>query len=203
MTTLFSTSAWWSALDPTLRIYWGIAIFATIVFAIQTTMSFIGIGDVDTGDASLDMDLDGTPDTDSLDDAGTMHLLSIRNVFYFLLGFGWTGISLWRTIPNRTLLAIVAALVGCAFVGIFMLLFRQMMKLQHNGAFDINDAVGKVCDVYLRIPPGGQGLGKVQISFNGSVQELNARTNGDNIPSGAKVRVVRVVDKNILEVEPA
>lgn len=201
MTALLSIHSWWDALDPTLRIYWGVAIFASIVFIIQTTMSFVGIGDMDGGD--VDLDMDGTADVDALDDAGSMHLLSIRNIFYFLLGFGWTGISLWRTIPNHALLTVVAVLVGCAFVAIFMILFRQMMKLQHNGAFNINDAVGKVCDVYLRIPAEGKGLGKVQISFNGSVQELDARTDGEMLPSGCKVRVLRVVDKKVLEVEKA
>ena len=192
-------SDWFIQLDPTLRFYWGIAIFATIVVIIQMTMSFAGMGDIDSGDA----DVDFSTDTDSLDDAGSMHLLSIRNIFYFLLGFGWTGVSLWNSIPNTIILCIAAILVGCLFVGIFIFLFRQMMKLQSNGAFNINDAVGKVCDVYLRIPGENQGLGKVQISFNGSVQELDARTAGESIPSGAKVRVLRVIDKKVLEVEKA
>jgi hypothetical protein len=196
-------SEWFNQLDPTLKLFWGIAIFASIVVLIQTTMSFIGMGDVDTGDVDVDFDADTDADADSMDHAGAMHLLSIRNVFYFLLGFGWTGVSFWNTIPNRITLYVVAVLIGCVFVIIFLFLFRQMMKLQSNGAFDINDAVGKVCDVYLRIPANKQGLGKVQISFNGSVQELDARTEGGQIPSGAKVRVLRVVDKNVLEVEPA
>lgn len=190
--------AWYSSLDPMLRFYWGVAIFATIVFAIQTTMSFVGFGDIDSGSSDIDFDTD----TDSLDDAGAMHLLSIRNIFYFLLGFGWTGISLWNTIPGRTLLAVCAALVGCVFVAVFMLLFRQMMKLQSNGAFCIEDSVGKVCDVYLRIPGSNQGQGKVQVSLGGSVHEVNACTADSPIPSGSKVRVVRVVDKHTLEVEP-
>lgn len=195
---------WFNSLDPTLRMYWGIAIFASIVFVIQTTMSFVGMGDVDGAGADADIDFDGTPDTDSLDDAGSMHLLSIRNMFYFLLGFGWSGISFWNTIPNHFLLAVVAILVGCAFVALFVVLFRSMMKLQSNGAFRIGDAIGKVCDVYLRIPASCEGLGKVQVSFNGSVQELDARTWHDQpIPSGAKVRVIRVIDNKILEVEPA
>ncbi len=194
-------SEWFNQLDPTLKVYWGIAIFASIVVLLQTAMSFIGMGDVDTGDADVDFDADTDADADSLDHAGAMHLLSIRNVFYFLLGFGWAGVSFWNAIPNAILLGIVSALVGCFFVAIFIFLFRQMMKLQSNGAFDINDAVGKVCDVYLRIPGQNQGLGKVQISFNGSVQELNARTLGEQIPSGAKVRVLRVIDKKVLEVE--
>ena len=192
-------SDWFIQLDPALRFYWGIAIFASIVVIIQMTMSFVGMGDIDSGDA----DVDFSTDTDSLDDAGSMHLLSIRNIFYFLLGFGWAGVSLWNSIPNTIILCIAAILVGCLFVGIFIFLFRQMMKLQSNGAFNINDAVGKVCDVYLRIPGENQGLGKVQISFNGSVQELDARTAGESIPSGAKVRVLRVIDKKVLEVEKA
>jgi magnesium-transporting ATPase (P-type) len=194
---------WFNQLDPSLKMYWGIAIFASIVVIIQTTMSFIGMGDVDTGDADVDFDADTDADSDSLDHAGAMHLLSIRNVFYFLLGFGWAGVSLWNTFPNRYLLGAVAVLVGCLFVGIFLFMFRQMMKLQSNGAFNINDAVGKVCDVYLRIPAENKGLGKVQISFNGSVQELDARTAGEQIPSGAKVRVLRVIENKVLEVEKA
>ena len=190
-------SDWFIQLDPTLRFYWGIAIFASIVVIIQMTMSFAGMGDIDSGDA----DADFNTETDSLDDAGSMHLLSIRNIFYFLLGFGWAGISLWDSIPNTIVLGIVSALVGCLFVAIFIFLFRQMMKLQNNGAFNINDAVNKVCDVYLRIPGQNQGLGKVQISFNGSVQELDARTTGEPIPSGAKVRVLRVIDNKVLEVD--
>lgn len=187
---------WYNNLDPTLKIYWGIAIFASVIFVIQTVMSFVGIGDMDT-----DADVDASPD--AMDDAGAMHLLSIRNIIYFMLGLGWTGVSLWTTIENRILLAVCAVLVGCLFVAIFLYLFRQMMKLQHNGAFDINDAVGKTVDVYLRIPAAGQGTGKVQVSFNGSVQEIDAKTDGDAlIPSGTKVRVVEVLNNQVLLVEP-
>ena len=196
-------SEWYNQLDPILKMYWGIAIFASIVVLIQTTMSFAGTGDVDTGDVDVDFDADTDADADSLDHAGVMHLISIRNIFYFLLGFGWTGVSFWNTIPDRGLLCAIAVLVGFLFVAIFLFLFRQMMKLQSNGAFNIDDAVGRVCDVYLRIPANKKGMGKVQISFNGSVQELDAHTTGEQIPSGAKVRVLRVIDKKVLEVEPA
>ena len=187
---------WYNSLEPALKVYWGIAIFASVIFVIQTVMSFVGISDVDT-DVDVDANVDG------LDDAGAMHLLSIRNIVYFLLGLGWAGVSLWGTIANRLVLASVAIVVGCLFVAIFLFLFRQMMKLQHNGAFDINDAVGKTVDVYLRIPASGQGIGKVQVSFNGSVQEIDARTDGDTlIPSGAKVRVIEVLNNRVLLVEP-
>lgn len=75
------------------------------------------------------------------------------------------------------------------------------MKLESNGAFDINTAIGKTCDVYLRIPANRAGTGKVQISFSGSVQELDAVTDGEMIPSGSKVTVVEILNNKILRVE--
>ena len=68
-------STWFNSLDPMLRVYWGITIFSSLIFIIQTIMSFIGIGDMET---DFDTDIDST--TDSLDDVGAMHLLSIRNI---------------------------------------------------------------------------------------------------------------------------
>ena len=44
-------------------------------------------------------------------------------------------------------------------------------------------------------------LGKVQISVRGSVHELDACSDGEFIPTGAKVRILEVIDKNILKVE--
>ena len=56
-------------------------------------------------------------------------------------------------------------------------------------------ALGTSEDIYC------SGSGKVQISFHGSVQELPAQTEGDAIPSGTKVKVTQVVNKNLLIVE--
>jgi hypothetical protein len=83
----------------------------------------------------------------------------------------------------------------------FIYIFKKLMKLESNGAFDINTAEGKTCNVYLRIPANRTGTGKVQISFDGSVQELDAVTDGDMIPTGTKVVVMEVLNNNILHVE--
>ena len=40
-------TTWYNALDPVMRTYWGIAIFASLIFLIQMVMTFIGIGDAD------------------------------------------------------------------------------------------------------------------------------------------------------------
>lgn len=190
---------WFNGLDSTLRMYWIVTIFSSTIFIIQMLMSFIGIGDL--GDADVDADFSGG-DVDGLDDAGAMSLISIRNVIYFLLGMGWGGVCLWNTIPNKVLLLVVSVLVGCAFVAMFIMIFRQLMRLQQNGAVDIRDAKDKVCDVYLRIPAENQGLGKVQISLGGSIHEFDARTeSAEVIASGTKVRVLEVQGQ-VLLVEP-
>lgn len=191
---------WYESLDPTLRVYWTIAIAASLVFIIQMTLTFIGIGD---HDADLSMpDSTDIPDGDTLDTGGAMQLFTIRNLINFLLGIGWGGVCFWSVIPIRPLLAIVAILCGSVFVAMFLFMFKQMKKLESNGAFRIQDSVGIVCPVYLRIPATREGLGKVQISLHGSVQEISAMTDGAFIPTGARVRVIQVIDDNTLLVEP-
>ena len=192
-------TTWWAGLDPTMRTYWGIAIFASTIFIIQMVMTFIGIGDADAADA--DFDLGGDTDGDTLDTGGVLQIFSVRNIVNFLLGVGWAGVCFSGYIHNRVWLGIVALLMGCAFVALFIVVYRQMMKLEHNGAFKINDCVGQVADVYLRIPETRKGEGKIQFSFGGSVQELAAITDGEPIPSGAKVRIVEVVGGHTLLVE--
>lgn len=191
---------WYESLDPTLRVYWTIAIAASLVFIIQMTLTFIGIGD---HDADLSMpDATDIPDGDTLDTGGAMQLFTIRNLINFLLGIGWGGVCFWSVIPLRPLLAIVAILCGSVFVAMFLFMFKQMKKLESNGAFRIQDCVGMVCPVYLRIPAARKGQGKVQISLHGSVQEISAMTDGTFIPTGARVRVIQVIDDNTLLVEP-
>ena len=141
---------WYESLDPTLRVYWTIAIAASLVFIIQMTLTFIGIGD---HDADLSMpDATDILDGDTLDTGGAMQLFTIRNLINFLLGIGWGGVCFWSVIPLRPLLAIVAILCGSVFVAMFLFMFKQMKKLESNGAFRIQDCVGMVCPVYLRIP---------------------------------------------------
>lgn len=192
-------TTWFNGLDPMMRTYWGVAIFASTIFLIQMIMTFVGIGDADAGDA--DFDFGGDADGDTLDTGGTLQLFSVRNIVNFLLGIGWGGVCFSTYIQNHILLGFVALLVGCAFVAMFGFVYKQMRRLEHNGAFKLEDCVGQVADVYLRIPEARSGEGKVQYSFQGSVQELAAITDGEQIPSGSKVRILEVIGGHTLLVE--
>lgn len=191
---------WYGQLDPHLRIYWSVALITSALFVIQVALTFIGLGH---GDVDADFQAaDATPDGGLEGVDGAMQIFTVRNVINFLLGVSWGGVCLWDVIPSRVLLAVVSVFIGLCFVGLFLLLYRQMMRLQASGNIRIESAVGEVCQVYLRIPSGRSGAGKVQISFSGSVQEVAAQTDGKSLASGTRVRVVSVIDTHTLLVTP-
>jgi len=180
-------------LDTWMQVFWVCAVVGTLIFVIQMVLTLVGMDSSD-----MDVDFDGG---DTMDLGGGISLFSIKNFVNFIVGFGWAGVCLNGVIEQKWLLSLVAVLVGVAFVVMFFLIKRQTKKLEHNGAFQIEDCVGKTVDVYLRIPAGKSGKGKVQVSLNGSVQEIGAMTEGESIASGQKVSVVSVIDRSTLLVK--
>ncbi len=171
-------------MDPLLRMFWYIVIPASVLFIIQIIATFIGGGDHDHGG----------------DHAVHHQFFSLRNLTNFLLGFGWTGISLYSTLP-AALLVPAAFIIGAAFVMMYFVIIRQLMKLSEDNSFKITNTIGKTAEVYLAIPEHHSGIGKVLISVGGSVHELDAMTESGRIASGAIVQVIRVESDNTVIVE--
>ena len=186
-----------NSLEPLQKFFWIIACCASIVFIIQTIMTFIGLGtdaDVDAGP------MDGA--ADFVEDGSLSGVFSFRNLINFLLGYGWAGVLFFDSIEKRWLLQVVAILVGLVFVLAFVLMFRQIMKLSHDGSFKMDEAVGLSADVYLRIPAVRSGRGKVQVSVKGSVHEIDAVTDSDKeIATGGQVKILEVLGDDLLLVE--
>ena len=185
------------SLEPLQKFFWTIACCASLVFIIQTIMTFIGLGtdaDVDAGP------MDGS--VDSMEDGALSGVFSFRNLINFLLGYGWAGVLLFDDIEKRWLLQLLAIAVGLLFVLAFVFMFRQVMKLSHDGSFKMSETVGLKADVYLRIPAARSGRGKVQLSVKGSVHEIDAVTDNDaEIPTGGQVEIVEVIGDDLLLVK--
>lgn len=181
------------SLDPFLRTYWFIALPTSLIFIIQTAMTFIGVDASEGLDADFDGNLDGGD--------GPFQVFSFRNLINFLLGFSWSGISFYDTISNKTILLIVALAIGVAFVLVFFYIMRQIQKLAEDNTFNINEAVGKTAEVYLTIPEKMSGKGKVMISVKGSFHELPAMTEHEKITTNSLIKVVRIESNEILIVE--
>ncbi|MCR4995347.1 MAG: NfeD family protein [Bacteroidales bacterium] len=212
-------STWFSQLDTTMQVFWTCAIAASVVFVIQNALMLLGIGgmdadvdadvgtdfdvhgDFDASDADLDLSTGHSGHEGTLGSAGIFSLFTLRNFINFFLGFGWGGISLSPVVPNKALLVFFSFLTGLVFVAVFVLMLRAMLKLERNGNFRITECIGQTASVYLRIPAHREGAGKIQISINGSVHELNAFTDGDFLPTGTRIRVTEIIDSGSVLVE--
>jgi hypothetical protein len=180
-------------LDTLLKTFWYVAIPTSLIFVVQMIMTFLGVNSHD----GLDADFDG----DLSDGDTSFQLFSLRNLINFLLGFSWTGISFYNSIPSKAILILVSVAVGLVFIFLFFIIIKQVQKLAEDNSFKISSALHKTAEVYLTIPENKKGKGKVMISINGSFHELDAMTENDRIPSGAVVKVVRIESDNILFVE--
>ena len=176
--------------DIYLKTFWYIAIPVTAIFIIQTILTFVG---------SADLDIDSEFDTSHID--SPMELFTLRNMINFLIGFSWGGICFYTSIVNKIILVIVAVLIGVIFVTLFFYIIQQIKKLEEDNTFDIQNIIGLTADVYLRIPENLSDKGKIQVSYKGTVHELEAVTEGNKIQTGDKVQILDIQSDNIVLVK--
>jgi hypothetical protein len=193
-------ATWWADLSPVMKLLWGVTLTATLIFIIQTVMTFLG-ADADSTDFDMDVDtsMDGS-DLSNIDSGANLY--TFRNFVNFFLGFGWTAIILQPSVKSTALLVIIAVLVGIALVALVMYMFKWLYSMQQSGNINVyKSAVGCQGKCYLRIPGERGGEGKVQITIQGAVREYNAVTDGDEIKTGTSVKVLEAIDGNTLLVE--
>ena len=193
-------ATWWADLSPVMKLLWGVTLTATLIFIIQTVMTFLG-ADADSTDFDMDVDtsMDGS-DLSNIDSGANLY--TFRNFANFFLGFGWTAIILQPSVKSTAVLVIIAVLVGIALVALVMYMFKWLYSMQQSGNINVyKSAVGCQGKCYLRIPGERGGEGKVQITIQGAVREYNAVTDGDEIKTGTSVKVLEAIDGNTLLVE--
>ncbi|MDF1837348.1 MAG: hypothetical protein P1V35_05730, partial [Planctomycetota bacterium] len=74
--------------------------------------------------------------------------------------------------------------------------------LHQDGTTITADAVGTVATVYLRIPEGDGGMGKITVVVGNRTHEYAATTKGAAIATGTQVRVTSQITESTFEVEP-
>lgn len=181
-------------------IYFSMAAVGTILFGIRLLLMLV-FGLDDGGDFDVDVDADGGGIEAH---GGDFSLFSSISILSFMMGAGWLGLTArieWGVAPVAA--AVYAALFGFALMLFSSFMVWQMRKLSSAGGYDVNDCVGKVGRVYLKVPPKGQGRGQVQITVSGSQKILDAVSTGEEIESFAAVRVIEVQETETLVVERA
>lgn len=181
------------SMEPMLRIFWYIALPTSLIFLIQSIMTFMGMDSNDGVDADFNSDLSHAE--------APFQLFSLRNLINFLLGFSWTGICFYSTITNKFILTGLALAIGVCFILLFFIIIRQIQRLAEDNTFDAKETLNQTASVYLAIPAAKSGKGKIQISVRGSFHEIEALTEGDKIESGAMVKIVKIAGSNLVFVE--
>jgi len=185
----------WSTMELFERIFWYLAIPTTVILLLLMVLSIFG-GDTDT-DVDTDVDAD-ISDGDTI----PFQFISLKNIVAFFAVFGWSGIGFINAGMEPWLVILLAVFCGLLMMSLMATLFYLMSKLAENGTLKMNNAIGKLGEVYLRIPAERGGMGKVQLTVQGSVRTLDAITDDlDEISTASIVQVVDVIDDSILLVK--
>ena len=197
---LLTFGSWWGDLNGVQQIFWSIAIVSSVLFVIQFVFSIIGV-DMDA-DADIEMGSVDLGDSDYSLDAD-FSVFSMRSIISFFTFFGWTGVLTLNAGGNTTTALIASTLSGTAAMLLVAYMMWQFAKLSQDGTADINTALFQIGEVYLTIPANNTGKGKVHITVQGALKELDAITEGNtSIPTGSFIKVMEVMKDNILVVVP-
>lgn len=175
--------------------YLYIAIFFTVLFIVQAVFTFLDLGE----GFDVDADLDGEVDLDLSSSLGLpFKLFTIRGIIGFFLLFGWSGFLFSKSglkFPITFILSFLCGLIMMVIIGLIYYLFE---KLTESGNVSLEDAIGKEAQVYIPIPEGNSGIGKVHIIINEALREIEAITYKEALKSGEMVKVVNVVNNKLV-----
>ena len=192
----FHISEWWELLTEAQKVFWGISIVFSILFLIQFVISLIGV------DMDAEADLNTAADLPSSSD-GDFAVFSVRSVIAFFTFFGWTGVLMLNGGASVLMVVLFSSLSGMAAMALVAAMMYWFSRLTEVGNLRLRDAINHTAEVYLPIPAHKLGIGKVHVHLKGSMREIDAVTDGDALSTGTKVRIVEVIDDEILLVEKA
>lgn len=195
-------SAWWNALSILQQALFVVACAATLFMAAQIVMLLIG-GDADAdGCTDFDGGADGACDGHDGFTVFGLRILSVRTAVAFFAVGGWVAFTVDFVLPTYAAILIgVAAGIAAAFLMAYAL--GAVMKLQESGNIDLKNGVGHTAEVYLTVPPARTGVGKLSLTLQEKLIEVNAVTDcGEAIPTGALVKITGLADDETAEVEP-
>jgi len=185
---------WFSALDGFSQFFWIIALLGSLIFVFVIIMTFLGM---DGGD-----DFDGI-DSEIDSDAGIgFQFITFKNLVGFFTIFGWIGIACINAGFSKPITVVVSLFCGLLMMTIMAAMFYAMGKLTNSGTLDYKNAIGAIGEIYLPVGANRESMGKVSVSVQGTLRELEALSDSlSELKTGAIIQVVDVTSNGILIVE--
>ena len=163
--------------------------------------------DWDTQAPELEVDASDDHDGPGLEEAGQaaagLHLFTLRGIVAFLTLFGWGSLWLCQLGVLPAVALFLGVWMGLAGMVAIAVVVRQAVRLQYDGTLDIRNAVGLTGSVYLTVPAGRAGQGKVNVLVQEQLREFDAISDSSQpIPTGADIVVTGLAGRNTLIVSP-
>ncbi len=192
MVLISDINQWWDSLTSAHQVFWFIAIIFTVLFFIQFILLLIGF-ETDSGGL------------DHPGDVGTFEhefsALSMRSIIAFFTFFGWTGVLALNNNLSVWLAVILSSVAGLAAMFVVAYMVYKFSQLEQSGTLNLYNALDQSGEVYLSIPAQRKGLGKVHLKVEGKIRELDALTEGDALKTGTPIKVIEIMNGNVLMVE--
>jgi hypothetical protein len=182
-------------------IWFGVpALVGTLLFILRMVfMLFGGHG----ADLHHDVPDTSVADTDGHDTAGAFKALSLQTFMAFFMGFGWGGILGKYTLhKDFGFSMLIGVCCGVLMVWLLAVMLKATLELQSSGNVRLEQAVGAEGDVYVQVPPKGQGSGQVRVVLKDRMRIVNAQSEGEGVATASRVRVIRVNDDNSVTIAP-
>ena len=182
------------------------AVVGGLIMVIQFLMMILGFGDFNDVDA-LDVDMDGGDVGAGDADVGSGSVISLARFLSFrviVAASAFFGvIGLWADSAKlHPIVSFACALIGGWGAGAAVAFILGLInKLQSSGNVKLESAVGKTATVYIPIPENKTNTGKIQLSLQGRIDEMEAMTPGPALPSGVTVVIKEIIDGRIAIVE--
>lgn len=198
---------WWAAKSGFEQLFWYCALPASVILLIQMALTFMGMSGDEIGDAG-DMDgvgdgdigdMDGDADVET-DGGGVFPFFTFRNFVAFFTMFGWTGVMMVNN-GYGTLSTIMAAVgAGLVMMAMISLLYYSMSKMTSSGGtYNLKQALGMEGTVYIKVPKGRAGSGRINVEINNQVRELDAITESpEDLVSGTVVRISKITNNKLV-----
>jgi hypothetical protein len=180
---------WWEGLSLPLKVYWAIAIPFTFFFILQLFSTFLG------------HDHHGDGHDVNVDEGIPFQFLTLKTLIAFFSIFGWAGIAATDSGIAGLVAFLLASAGGLFMMTVMATIFYVLSKAQVNGTMKFRNAVGVAGEVYLTIQASRGSVGMVQVKVQGSLRTLEAVTDDESdIPTGKIIRVMKVINNNLLVV---
>lgn len=177
---------WFSNLEFLSKVYWLVAIIGSLIFSVVMILAFVG-GDADDIDADVEVGF---------------QFISFKNLVGFFTIFGWSGIACIDSGLSTPLTIIISIISGLLMMVIMAALFFFISKLSDSGTLNYKNALDAVGEVYLTIGADRSKMGKVSISVQGTLRELDALTDSlSELKTGTIIKVVDITSNGILIVD--